>query len=166
MRSDAILRTQAITAIQQCCQVGCGTKQPIVDYIVHLERQIEEGAKMKNDIRPDLKAAKDVDDYYATRNDSAFQTAKISILAVILIALMVLGMTGCKTTPEKISAKAEAINEKINKEQARANKDIDEAQAVGEAAKEAIETIVDNLEESVDDVLDNAKDSAEAVKEK
>ncbi len=165
MKSDAILRTQAINAIQQCCQVGCGTKQPIVDYIVHLERQIEEGSKMKEDIRPEVKVAKDVDDFYATRNDSAFQATKIAILIAIAFCVAI-GLTACKTTPEQISARADAINEKIDEEQARANQDIDEAQAVGEAAKEAIETIVENLEESVEDVVDNAKESAEAVKEK
>lgn len=157
MKSDAILRTQAINAIQQCCQVGCGTKQPIVDYIVHLERQIEEGNTVNRD--------KWVQDEGIQESDAAFFLAKLAVIIILIGCCLVFGLTACKTTPEQISARADAINEKIDEEQARANQDIDEAQAVGEAAKEAIETIVENLEESVEDVVDNAKESAEAVKE-
>lgn len=158
MERNEILQTQAKEALNMCCQTTCGSKQPIVDYIDHLESLIEEGTQMNdnnwmNDIRPELK------------EDSAFSMAKLAVILIIGCCLL-FGVTACKVTPEKINAEADKLNEKINKAQAGANEDIDEAQAVGEAAKDAAEKIIDNLKESAKDVIDNAKDSAKAVQEK
>ena len=158
MCSNEILQAQAKDALQMCCQTTCGSKQPIVDYIAHLEHQLKEGNQMNdnnwmNDIRPDLK------------EDSAFSMAKLAVI-IIIGCCLAFGLTACKVTPEKINAEADKLNEKIDERQAKANKEIDEAQAVGEAAKDAAEKIIDNLKESAKDVIDNAKDSAKAVQEK
>lgn len=158
MKRDEILRTQANDALQMCCQTTCGSKQPIVDYVAHLEALIEEGNNMNNnewmmDKRPNLK------------EDAAFSMAKLAVIILIGCCLG-FGLSACKVTPEKISAEADKLNEKIDDRQAKANKEIDNAQAIGEAAKDAAEAIKDNLEESVKDVIDNAKESAKAVQEK
>lgn len=158
IKRDEILRTQAKEALSMCCQTTCGSKQPIVDYIDHLESLTEEGTQMNdnnwmNDIQPSIK------------EDAAYSMSKLAVI-IIIGCCLAFGLTACKVTPEKISAEADKLNEKIDERQAKANKEIDEAQAVGEAAKDAAETIIDNLKESAKDVIDNAKDSARSVQEK
>ena len=41
------LRSKALNALLMCCQVGCGSKQPIYDYITKLEkiRELVEAGK-------------------------------------------------------------------------------------------------------------------------
>lgn len=173
IKRDEILRTQAKEALSMCCQTTCGSKQPIVDYIDHLESLIEEGTQMNdnnwmNDIRPDLKegyVSEQIQPDYETDEDAAYSMSKLTVI-IIIGCCLAFGLTACKVTPEKISAEADKLNEKIDERQAKANKEIDKAQAVGEAAKDAAETIIDNLKESAKDVIDNAKDSAKSVQEK
>ena len=43
------LRSQALEALLMCCQVGCGSKQPIYDYLTHLEKINELVLKGKYD---------------------------------------------------------------------------------------------------------------------
>lgn len=105
---------------------------------------------MKEDIRPAIK--------------SGFKEA-LYVTAVLAVVILMGVLSACKTTPEKIRADADKINNSIDAEQARANQDIDDATEIGKAAKESAESIIDNVEESVNDVIDNVKDSAEAVKE-
>lgn len=157
MERNEILQTQAKEALSMCCQTTCGSKQPIVDYIDHLESLIEEGTQMNNNDW--------MEDATKPHEDAAYSMSKLAVI-IIIGCCLAFGLTACKVTPEKISAEADKLNEKIDERQAKANKEIDKAQAVGEAAKDAAETIIDNLKESAKDVIDNAKDSAKSVQEK
>lgn len=88
------------------------------------------------------------------------------IMALVVIALFIGGVSDKKATFKKAADKVAPVKDKVYQmRDARVSKAIEEAKAAEAEAKEAVEETAEEIEETVETVEEAAEDAVEAIEE-